>query len=36
MFGLETPVEETVFYKEVLHEGEIKGKIEVLLKNSSA
>jgi len=27
MFGFDTPVEETVFYKEVLHEGEMRGEI---------
>ena len=28
MFGLETPVEETVFFKEVFHEGKVEGKVE--------
>ena len=28
MFGLDTPVEETVFYKEVFHEGEVKGIVK--------
>ncbi len=32
MFGFDTPVEETVFYKEVHYEGEVEGEIKGVIK----